>query len=265
MEHSPRPAHPPRMQALNVAVLVAVLWANGMAGSGALSGESIGVIANRYPSHFLPASYVFGIWSLIYLWLAAFVVFQALPGQRRCAPLGRLGYGWLANGVLNIAWVVTFSFSLFPAAWAIMVALLVNLVQIHERAGFGARPDGWGPRLFVAYPFGLYLAWISVALISNTFQLVTYLGWGGLGLGGPGWSAVMMAVGAGLCAFMVVRRGNWLFPIVFVWAFVGLADRYAELPLVANTAYLTSALALVFLVAGLAWRRRRAALVDATS
>lgn len=264
MEHSLRIPHPFRMQALNVAVLLAVLWANGMAGSGALSGESIGLIANRYPSYFLPANYVFGIWSLIYLGLAAFAAFQALPAQRACEPLGRLGYGWLVNGLLNVAWVVAFSFSLFPTAWVIMVALLVNLVWIHERIRFGTWTDGWGTRVFVAFPFGLYLAWISVALISNTFQLVTYLEWGGLGLGGPAWSALMMVVGTGLSAFMVVHRGNWLFPIVFAWAFLGLADRYADLPVVANTAYVTSALGIVFLAAGLAWRRSRAERVAAT-
>ncbi len=249
--------HPLWMQVLNIVVFVLVIWANGLAGSGALSGESIGVIANRYPSYFLPQNYVFGIWSLIYLALLVFTLFQALPSMRTCRPIGRLGFGWLVNGALNIAWVVTFSFSMFLTSWLIMIALLVNLVWIHERIGFGTWRDGWGTRFFVAYPFGLYLAWISVALISNTFQLMTYLEWGGFGISGPMWSAIMMVVATGLSTFMVVHRGNWLFPLVFAWAFIGLADRYADLALVANTAYVTSALGVVAMVGGLVWRWRR--------
>ena len=69
MSDSPRPTprHTrPRLHGLiNLAVLGLVLWANALAGSGALSGESIGLIANRYASTFLPAGWVFSIWSLI--------------------------------------------------------------------------------------------------------------------------------------------------------------------------------------------------------
>ncbi len=168
--------------------------------------------------------------------------------------VGAIGWGWALNGALNIAWVVLFSFSMFLPAWLIMVALLVNLAWIHERVGFGTRRHSRPERVFVVWPFGLYLAWITVALISNTFQLVTYLGWGGVGIGGPASSAIVMVLATGLSVLMVVRRGNWLFPVVFAWAFVGLANRYADLPLVANTAYATSTLGLA--VAAMAWARR---------
>ena len=244
-------------QVLGVAVLVAVLWMNAMAGAGTLSGESIGLIANRYTSYFLPAGWVFGIWSLIYLALTAFTVYQALPGQRENAALERLGLGWAVNGVLNIAWVVTFSFSLFGVSLLVMVALLVNLVWINEKVGAGRVELGRLDRVFVAFPFSLYLAWISVALISNTFQYATYAQWSGFGIGGAVWSAAMMTVATGLATFMVVHRGAWIFPVVNAWAFVGIAARFPDVPVVANTAYAMTALGFVALVAGLAWRRRR--------
>ncbi len=103
-------------QIANTGVLVAVLWVNAMAGSGALSGESIGLIANRYTSFFLPANYVFGIWSLIYLALVAFTLFQSLPAQRSSRAVRAVGWWWAVSGALNIAWVALFSFSLFAAA-----------------------------------------------------------------------------------------------------------------------------------------------------
>ena len=251
--------HPRYLQAVNVAVLILVLWANGAAGSGALSGESIGLVANRHVSYFLPANYVFGIWSLIYLGITLFVLYQALPVARASVSLSALGWGWAANGALNIVWVVLFSFSLFVPAWLVMIALLANLIWIHERIGFGTRHHSWIERLCLVGPFGLYLAWISVALISNTSQLVTYAGWNGFGISGPVWSAIMMVVATGLSVFMVVHRGNWLFPVVFAWAFVGLASRYAEIPLIANTAYITSAVGLAALAAIAVWRRDRVA------
>jgi hypothetical protein len=251
--------HPPVLQALNLAVLVLVLWLNGLAGSGGLSGESIGLIANRYPSWFLPANYVFGIWSLIYLWLMAFGVYQVLPGQRTSPALGRLHMGWVTNGVLNIAWIVAFSFSRFGSALIMMVALLVNLVWIMERLEWHRGELGRGDRILVAYPFALYLAWISVALISNTFQYLTYLEWSGFGMDGQAWSAVMMVVAAALALVMVVHRGNWFFPLVFVWAFRGIADRFTDVPVIVNAAWTMIPMVLVGMVVGLVYRRGRAA------
>ena len=245
------------LQLVNVAVLVAVLWANGLAGSGALSGESIGLIANRYRSTFLPANWTFSIWSLIYLALVLFAAYQALPGKRESLAARRIGWGWTVNGVLNVAWIVLFSFSLFGPALAVMVVLLVNLVWITERTGWAEGELGWQDRIFVAWPFGLYLAWISVALISNAFQYLTYLEWGGLGISPEAWSAIMMAVGTGLGIFMVLERGNWIFPLVFGWAFMGIADRFADVPLIANTAYAMTGVGLGVLPLVLLRRRRR--------
>lgn len=247
--------HSPLFQVLNLAVLALVLWLNALAGSGGLSGESIGLIANRHPSWFLPANYVFGIWSLIYLWLIAFGVYQALPGQRTSPALGRLHMGWVTNGALNIAWIVAFSFSRFGSALVMMIALLVNLVWIMERLDWHRGELGTGDRLFVAYPFALYLAWISVALISNTFQYLTYLEWGGFGMAGQVWSAIMMVVATALALFMVVHRGNWFFPLVFAWAFAGIADRFADVPVIVNVAWTMTPVVLVGMVVGLVYRR----------
>ena len=86
-------------------MLLVVIALNGLAASGAMSGDSIGVIANRYRSLFLPADYVFGIWSLIYLGLIATAVYQALPTAGAERAVQRLGIWWAVTGALNVAWI----------------------------------------------------------------------------------------------------------------------------------------------------------------
>lgn len=252
-------------QIVNVVTLVVVLAANGAAGSGALSGESIGVVANRYPSYFLPAGWVFGIWSLIYLWLLAFTVYQALPAQRRSGFVERVGPWWLVNGALNVAWVVTFSFSLFGTALVMIVALLACLVVMGERLGAHRPGVALPDRIFGAWPFGLYLAWISVAVIANAAQYLTYLEWGGWGVPDRIWSVVMMAAATALGLLMVIRRGVWIFPFVTAWAFVGIADRYADDPLLVRSAWAMTAVGLVGLVLVTGARRLGIAAGVATS
>lgn len=233
--------------------MAVVLALNGLAGSGGVSGESIGVIANRFPSAFLPADYVFGIWALIYLALIIYVVDQALPSRRDAAVHRRIGYLWPVNGVLNVAWIVAFSFSRFVLAMAIMLLLLRSLVMIHIRVG---DPRTLGPRdrFVVALPFGLYLAWISVAVIANTFQLATVFQWNGFGLDGTVWSAVMMLVAMALAAVMALRRGVIVFPLVVAWALVGIALRYPSTPVLTLPAWTLSGAGALIVLAAL--RRR---------
>jgi len=237
------------LRQLTVALVFGVVvWLNGLAGSGALSGESVGVIANRYRSDFLPANYVFSIWGLIYLGLFAFTAYQALPSQRHSPLLRGIGWWWVANGMLNIGWIVAFSFSRFGAAMLVMVLLLGTLIGIHVKIGIEDRLM-WRDRIFVAAPFGLYLAWISVAVVANTFQYLSYLGVD-LGLGnGPIWSAIMIFATTALAAFMAWRRRVWLFPIVVAWAVSGIAVRYSDSTLLAGVGWSAAAAGLVSLIA----------------
>ncbi|MEJ2541276.1 MAG: hypothetical protein P8188_15125, partial [Gemmatimonadota bacterium] len=234
----------------------AVLVLNGMAGAGSLSGESIGLLANRYASYFLPAGYVFAIWSLIYLWLLAFAVDQLLPGRRDAPVMNRLGWWWVGNGLLTMAWVVLFSFGLFGPALVVMVALLGNLIGIHVRIADASEPLDWRDRLLVAAPFDLYLAWISVALIANTSQYLTYLEWGGWGIPGETWSVVLMGVATALGGFMALGRGVWIFPLVVAWAVWGIAVRFPDVALLRSAAMATVAACALLAAGGLARRRR---------
>jgi hypothetical protein len=221
---------------INVAMFVAVMVANGAAGSGALSGESIGVIANRYVNYFLPANWVFGIWSLIYLLLATFTVYQALPtaGAERAART--LGPWWTVSAVLNIGWVTAFAFSRFGLAMVVMLGLLMALIGIVER--LAAMPDFGtaGLALCVRLPFDLYLSWISVAVIANTFQYAHVVGWSSFGISEVAWSASMMVVATVLGWVMVLRRGVWAFPPTVAWAIYGIGARFAGVPAIAGVA-----------------------------
>ncbi len=224
-----------RWKLVNAATFVVVLVFNALAGSGALSGESIGVIANRDRSLFLPANYVFGIWSLIYLGLLASTVYQVLPVAGAARAVERFGPWWLVAGVLNVAWVTLFSFARFGAALAVMVVFLVALVAAAERLRRGA-PAGAAERWLVRWPFDLYLAWIAVALIANSFQYAHVTGFGGFGIGEPAWAVAMMVVATLLGAWMAWGRGMWLFPPVVAWALRGIGARYPDVAPVATAA-----------------------------
>lgn len=225
-----------RRKAGNVLVLLMVVVLNGLAATGAMSGDSIGVLANRYRSLFLPADYVFGIWSLIYLGLIASAVYQALPTAGAERAVQRLGIWWAVTGALNVAWISLFSFGQFALALLVMVIFLATLIAIGERVR-GERGDrsSLAEQAFLIWPQDIYLAWISVALIANSFQFAQAVQWGGFGIAESTWAVAMMLVATLLGAIMAWRRGNWLFPLVVAWALRGIGARYPEVASIADT------------------------------
>ncbi len=215
---------------LNLFAFIPLIVGNALAGTGALSGESIGVIANRWQTLLLPANWTFGIWSLIYLGLGAFVVYQALPGESPRNVAGRLGPLWLVTVVLNLAWIGAFSFSRFGLALAVMGGLLVSLILVFSRLDVGTTPVGQAERAFAQAPFSLYLGWIIVALIVNTSQFLSYLGWAGAPLNPLAWSVIMMVAAAALGILFDLLRGEWIVPLVVAWALAGIVSRYSDQP-----------------------------------
>lgn len=239
-----------RQKAGNVLVLVLVIALNGLAATGAMSGDSIGVIANRYRSLFLPADYVFGIWSVIYLGLIASAVYQALPTAGAERAVHRLGIWWAVTGALNVAWISLFSFGQFALALLVMVIFLVTLVVIGERVRAGAVPS-LADHAFLIWPQDIYLAWISVALIANSFQFAHAMQWDGFGIAESTWAVAMMLVATLLGTIMAWGRGNWLFPLVVAWALRGIGARYPEVAAIADTTRWLVPAGIV--VGGLAW------------
>lgn len=241
-------------KAANVLALVVVIVLNGLAATGAMSGDSIGVIANRYRSLFLPADYVFGIWSVIYLGLIASAVYQALPTAGADRAVQRLGIWWAVTGALNVAWISLFSFGQFALALLVMAIFLVTLVVIGERVRAGTAPSRTD-QAFLIWPQDIYLAWISVALIANSFQFAQAVQWSGFGIAESTWAVAMMLVATLLGAIMAWGRGNWLFPLVVAWALRGIGARYPEVAAIADTTRWLVPAGIV--IGGLAWAMGR--------
>ncbi len=116
-------------------------------------------------------------------------------------------------------------------------------------------------------PFSIYLGWITVATVANIAATLYEAGSVTvfLGIGADVWAALMMLVAVA----MIFTRSDVAFPLVVVWALVGIYVRPFDTEVFAPLAGLnaglvdTSALALavlivVALVAYLLLRRQRA-------
>ncbi len=113
-----------------------------------------------------PAGTAFSIWSVIYLGLAVYTIYQWLPGQ--AARTRHRSIGWLvaASMLLNAAWLLVTQQDWLWVSVAVIVALVLVLGFLAVRLTTQP-PTGWVDRIIIDATFGLYLGWVAVATCAN--------------------------------------------------------------------------------------------------
>ncbi|MFC1976493.1 tryptophan-rich sensory protein, partial [Chloroflexota bacterium] len=199
---------------------------------------------------------VFSIWGLIYVGLALYAIYQALPAQRENPRLRATGYLFALSCLANISWLFLWHYEYFVLTLVAMVALLLLLIAIYLRLGIGRAAVLTAERWLVQLPFSIYLGWISVATIANVTSVLDYLNWNGWGISPEIWTVIMLLAGVGLAFAMAFTRGDMAYGLVIIWAFAGIAIKHNGTPLVATAAWIAVGLVVLALVIGLFLNRR---------
>lgn len=176
------PGESPRAQSSDLLRQIVVIAATcfmliaAAVGTGALGGTSVqdlqgGALAED-GSYLAPAGPAFSIWTLIYVGLIAYTVWQALPGQRANARQRRLGWWIAVTAVLNGLWLVTAQFLTLPLTVAAIVVLLIVLGVTFRLTVTHPADSLWSAWL-IDVVTGLHLGWVSLATVANTAAWLT--------------------------------------------------------------------------------------------
>lgn len=219
-------------QILNIIALALVLPINFIP----LGGVSVGELSDQYPVVIIPAGYAFSIWSLIYLGLIGFVVYQALPAQRNNPRIRSIDPIFLVNCAANIGWIVTWRYQILWLNIPLIIVMLITLMFILVRLDLGntavSRAEYW----LVRFPFSVYGGWITIATIVNVGTLLYSLNWDGWGLSAGIWGAIMLVIGAGIGLAVGTRFASPAYTLVVVWAYIAIAVEHSGVAPVVTTA-----------------------------
>ena len=246
-------------QILNLFGLVLMLVVNALANALPINDITTGAVSDAIPSLFTPAGYVFSIWGIIYLALIGFGIYQALPKQKDNPRLEQIGLWFFISSLFNSAWIFAWHYGQFTLSVILMLGLLVSLLMTYLRSGIvnrtslndsnKSRAARIAEYVFIDLPFGIYLGWISVATIANISSLLVVLGWGGFGFSASVWTIIMLVVGAILGILMTLLRNGVAYPLVIIWAFVGIYVSRADQPAIQITALVTALIVTLVLLA----------------
>ncbi|GGM41231.1 hypothetical protein GCM10011351_29270 [Paraliobacillus quinghaiensis] len=234
---------------INFLALVFVIIINYLSNALPFNGQTTSEISNRINVLFTPAGYVFSIWGVIYLLLAIWV-FRQLPKARRNLPVYiKATPLFVLSCLLNSFWLFLWHYEYFVFSVVIMVALLINLITLYTRVK--AVATSFSDLL----PFSVYLGWVSVATIANISYVLVEFGWNGFGLSDSFWTITMLFVATVLAAIFRLKERDVAYPLVFVWAFIGIGVRnLSDYPTVSYAAYFCAAV--VFIVALFGLKKR---------
>jgi translocator protein len=251
MEKSKGSAGDLARQVMVVVGTLVTLGVNGAANALPINGQTTAEVSDKFPVLFVPAGYVFAIWGLIYLGLAAYTVYQALPAQRTDPTLRSIGWLYVLTCAVNSVWIFLWHYELLPLTMLFMLALLGLLIAIYLRLDVGNRQYGGAMRWLVQVPFSIYLGWITVATIANSNSFLYDLGWDGSGIAWEVWAVILLVVAAIIGGLIVLGRRDVAYGAVLVWAFVGIAVKQSNVPLLPVAAWVMAALIAAAIVAAL--------------
>lgn len=207
-------------QFLVIIATVGVIVINYFAAQGYINGVTPEVISDKYPTLITPSGYAFAIWSLIYLGLIAFSIYQALPSQTDNPLFKNIRTLYIANCAANCFWIYLWHYDSILAALGVMFVLLGTLVLINVTL---QKSESMAETWLAQIPFSLYFGWVTVATILNfSIALVS------LGVNTTESTAIILSailiVGAAVLGILIrFKLAIFAYPLAIAWALTAIA------------------------------------------
>jgi hypothetical protein len=205
---------------INLIFLAVTLVINTLGAMGMINGLTQKEISDRYVTLITPSPFTFSIWSVIYSLLLISMIIMIIKKENPYyqKAIDQISNLFRISCLLNIAWIVTFSFVLveisvlFILGFVITLALIsMKLLEIHE-----------GKRWLLPVSFGLYNGWLFIAAVVNIAAALVKIKWTGFGLTQETWGIIMLIVSILLLIGVVYKTRNAVFPLPIAWAYFGI-------------------------------------------
>jgi hypothetical protein len=257
--------HYKNQSVFHVIGFVLVIAVNIMAVWLPINGQRTGTVSDKYPNLLAPAGITFTVmWGLIYLSLLAFTIYQlwlAFWGdhpQELGRLMTRMRYWWMISCIANACWLFAWHYEMLPISLLLMLLLLASLIAIRHNFAIGDTGAPWREKVFIHFPFSLYLGWISIATIANITALMVYWGWHGQGISQVTWSVLMIGLCAGISAYMILQHHSITYGLVNAWALYGIILKRKHADVISEHVVIQASIIAIGLIAmAISWKLYR--------
>ncbi|MBS3969234.1 MAG: hypothetical protein KGZ94_03835 [Clostridia bacterium] len=222
------------LQVANIIALILTILINFLANALPINGKTTAEVSGLYPTLFTPAGITFAIWGLIYLLLAAFIVYQGrdlLTYKKVEMPfLSQIGWWFVAASAFNIVWIIAWHYEAILLSLVIIIALLLTLIIIYLKLGIGKSVKNRMEKYLVHIPFSIYLGWITVATAANTAVYLVKINWIQSVSAEVFWTVIVILFSTALAIKVLLAKKDIFYILVILWAFLGIIIKRLSAP-----------------------------------
>ncbi|NMO98098.1 tryptophan-rich sensory protein [Paenibacillus lemnae] len=240
----------------NAAAFAAVITINILSNALPLGGRNTGDISDQFYIYITPAGYAFSIWSLIYVLLAGFVIYQLRRDTSSRDSVRATGIWFILSCIFNMAWLFLWHYLYIEWSVFAMLLLLASIFVLYRKTRGISSPSP-GERWLVKLPFSIYLGWVSAAFLVNVGIVIYKNGWSPLGLSELGWSIALLCIGVILAVAISYPPRDGILPLVFVWAYIAIAVEHRDEGTIMLTAFVLGALVFLYALWLMIFKRRQ--------
>ena len=213
---------------LVTAATLGVIVFNWFSATGRL-GSDTGAISAKYPTLLTPAGYAFSIWSLIYVGMIAFSIYQMLPAN--LARFRAVRSFYILSCALNCAWLYFWHREQIVICFVVIAALcaLLGLICYHLRD-----PESLADTWAAKGPFGIYFGWVTAATLVNLSIMLKFMN--AIPGSETALAVVLILIAAGFGILVRAKLTNYFYPVAIAWALTAIAVKQSGQTLIVTAA-----------------------------
>ena len=205
---------------INLIFLIVTLAINTLGALGFINGLTQKEISDMYVTLITPSPSTFRIWAVIYSLLIISITVMIVKKKDSYYELAidKISTLFWISCILNIAWIVLFSFVQIELSVLFIFGFVISLSLICKKLlGIQDRK-----RWLLPLTFGIYTGWLFIASVVNTAAMLVKLEWNGFGIANNIWAIIMLIVAVLLVLLVLSKIHNAAFTLPIAWAYLGI-------------------------------------------
>lgn len=176
-----------------------------------INGQSSLEISNRFTIMFAPVNISYVIWIAIYALIGYWLVMNFKKISIKQTVL--FSSACMLQALLTVLWHQ----ELFIASLSCTFVLVLCLFMLYNTYSLSNN------KLTGRVPISIYFAWTTFTLMTNASFTLTSYEWNGFGLSNPLWAVILLTIGVAVVLHIRFHHFDIAYPIVFIWAYIGIA------------------------------------------
>ena len=197
-----------------------------------INGHTTLEISERLPVLLAPSNYVYIILIVIMIFIALWIIKYWHSRKDNFGLSNIQTILFLVSCVLQVASILTWHHLQYTISIFTLVLLLFSLAALYFTYPLSDKDN------LIRIPISICFAWVTCTLMFNLSFVLTLHEWHGFGLSNQLWAVIVMTLGSAVALHFRFHFFDKVYPVVFIWAYIGVAFHNGFDELLVSTAAL---------------------------